>query len=183
MKNHNDHSDEILFSLVQQGDDKAFDVLYNRFFPLLYIHACHKINDKQEARDIVQDTFISLYEKKENIGTIQNFSAYIYVLLKNRILNFIEKSKVRSRYIEHFTFQDSYSHVENYVFEKELENQINAGIELLPDKMRTVFELSRFQQLSHKEIGEQLDISDKTVKRQIVNALKIIRNKITFLFF
>ena len=173
----------MLFSLVQQGDDKAFDVLYNRFFPLLYIHACQKLNDKQEAKDLVQDTFISLYDKKENLGTIENFSAYIYVLLKNKILNFIEKSKVRDRYIENFTFNDSYSPVENYIFEKELEYQIHAGIELLPDKMRTVFELSRFQQLSHREIGEQLQISDKTVKRQIVNALKIIRNKINFLFF
>lgn len=183
MKTYSEYSDEYLFSLVQHGDNAAFDILYERFFPLLYVHALGKLQDQQEAKDLVQDTFIVLYQKKEALGEIANFSGYLYVLLKNKILNFLEKKKVRSNYLENLGAQQSYSSVENYVFEKELKEQIEQGLDLLPEKMRLVFEMSRFEHLSHKEIGEQLNISDKTVKRQIVNALKIIRSKINLLFF
>lgn len=183
MKTYSGYSDEYLFSLVQHGDNVAFDVLYERFFPLLYVHALRKLDDAQEAKDLVQDTFTALYQKREIIGELQNFSGYLYVSLKNNILNFLEKKNVRSSYLETLDQQQSYSSVEGYVFEKELKAQIEEGIDLLPEKMRLVFELSRFEHLSHKEIGEQLNISDKTVKRQIVNALKIIRSKINLLFF
>ncbi len=183
MKTYSEYSDESLFSLVQNGDNTAFDVLYERFFPLLYIHALRKLQDEQEAKDLVQDTFTALYQKRESIGALQNFSGYLYVSLKNNILNFLEKKNVRINYLENIEVQQGYSAVENYVFEKELQTQIEEGIDLLPEKMRLVFELSRYEHLSHKEIGEQLNISDKTVKRQIVNALKIIRSKINFLLF
>lgn len=173
-------NDEDLFSLVQGGDNNAFDILYERFFPILYIHALKKTGNKQDAKDLVQDTFIALYSKKDSIGHIQNFSAYLYVLLKNNILNFWEKQNVRSKYLETTAFNESYSPVENYLFEKELKQQIESGVELLPKKMREIFELSRNQHLSNKNIGNQLNISDKTVKRQITNALKIIRNKLNF---
>ncbi|MDR2285308.1 MAG: RNA polymerase sigma-70 factor [Sphingobacterium sp.] len=183
MKTYSEYSDELLFSLVQNGDNAAFDILYERFFPLLYIHALRKLQDTQEAKDLVQDTFTILYQKRAEVGQLQNFSGYLYISLKNNILNFLEKKNVRSNYLENMDAQQAYSPVENYVFEKELQTQIEEGIDLLPEKMRLVFELSRYEHLSHKEIGEQLNISDKTVKRQIVNALKIIRSKINFLFF
>ncbi len=183
MKAYSGYSDEHLFSLVQKGDNAAFDVLYERFFSLLYVHALRKLQDAQEAKDLVQETFITLYQKKEALGEIENFSGYLYVLLKNKILNFLEKKKVRSNYLDHLDTLSLHNSTESYVFEKELRTQIEEGIELLPEKMRLVFEMSRFDYLSHKEIGEKLNISDKTVKRQIVNALKIIRSKINFLFF
>lgn len=183
MKTYSEYSDEHLFSLVQGGDNRAFEALYERFFPLLYVHACRKLNDTQDAKDMVQDTFATLYQKKESLEKIDNFSGYLYVLLKNKILNFLEKQNVRGNYLETLDFQHSHSTVEHYIFEKELRSQIEEGIDLLPEKMRLVFEMSRFAYLSHKEIGEQLNISDKTVKRQIVNALKIIRSKINLLFF
>lgn len=183
MKTYSAYSDEYLFSLSQNGDNAAFDVLYERFFSLLYVHALRKLQDSQEAKDLVQDTFTVLYQKKETLGEIANFSGYLYVLLKNKILNFLEKKKVRTNYLESVDSHQAHSSIENYVFEKELRAQIEEGINLLPEKMRLVFEMSRFDHLTHKEIGEQLNISDKTVKRQIVNALKIIRSKINLLFF
>lgn len=151
------YSDEDLFSLVQLGDNMAFDTLYDRFFPILYIHAFKKTGNQQDAKDLVQDTFISLYSKKNNIGQLQNFAAYLYVLLKNNILNFWEKQNVRSKYLETTTFNESYSPVENYIFGKELQQQIESGVALLPKKMREVFELSRSEQLSNKEIVIMLE--------------------------
>lgn len=188
MKLYEGYSDEQLFSKVKKGDNEAFTVLFERFFPILLIHALHKLNDSQDAKDIVQETFITLYQKKDSINIKKNFSGYVYRILKNKILNFISKKNVRANYQElieqesAFDFSE-HNDVDSYVFENELKKQIEEGIDLLPEKMRVVFEMSRFEHLSHKEIADQLNISDKTVKRQIVNALKIIRSKIHFFFF
>lgn len=173
----------MLFSRAQSGDDEAFHALYVRFFPLLYVHAKQKLADGQDAKDIVQDTFTHLYHKKSSLGQVENFSGYIYVLLKNRILNFIAKRSVRTNYLDTIDLNPYSPTVEHYVFERELREQIENGIKYLPEKMRLVFIMSRFEHLSHKEIGERLDISDKTVKRQIVNALKIIKSKLHLLLF
>ena len=183
MDSYRTHTDETLFSLAQQGDNRAFDTLYERFFPILYVHAFQKLGDNQDAKDIVQDTFTALFHKKEEIGSVKNFAGYLYTLLKNKTLNFIEKKNVRRMYLDSLPFNETHSATESYIFEKELRGQIEEGINLLPEKMRVVFEMSRFQHLSHKEIGDQLDISDKTVKRQIVNALKIIKSRLHLLFF
>lgn len=182
MKKYSEFNDEYLFSMSQNGDDDAFHVLYVRFFPMLYVHAQQKIGDSQDAKDLIQDIFTNLYYKKEELGQINNFSGYLYVLLKNRILNFIAKKSVRVNYLEKLDFNTSIRDVESYVFERELQEQIENGVKFLPEKMRQVFIMSRYEHLSHKEIGERLDISDKTVKRQIVNALKIIKSKLHVFF-
>lgn len=172
--------------MAQHGDNGAFHELYTRFFPILYVHATQKVVDRQDAKDLVQDTFMHLYHKKNELGEVHNFAAYLYVLLKNRILNFVAKQSVRSTYLDKLE-QDSFNMaVENYVFERELQAQIENGVNHLPEKMRQIFILSRYEHLSHKEIAEKLNISDKTVKRQIVNALKIIKSKlhtVIILFF
>ena len=183
MNSYSTYTDENLFALVQKGDNRAFDTLYGRFFPILYVHAFQKLGDSQDAKDIVQDTFMTLFYKKEEIGTIKNFSGYLYTLLKNKTLNLLEKKHVRRTYLDSLPSNEAHTATESYIFEKELRSQIEEGVNLLPEKMRTVFEMSRFKHLSHKEIGDQLDISDKTVKRQIVNALKIIKSKLHLLFF
>ncbi len=181
MKPYSDYSDEYLFTSSQHGDDAAFHELYVRFFPILYVHAKQKIGDSQEAKDLVQDTFTSLYHKKAELGEITNFAGYLYVLLKNRILNFIAKKSVRTNYLDTLDVEHYSRDVEHYIFERELKEQIENGINHLPEKMKLVFLMSRYEHLSHKEIGERLDISDKTVKRQIVNALKIIKSKLHIL--
>lgn len=188
MKIYEGYSDEQLFSKVKKGDNGAFTALYERFFPILLIHALHKLQNSQDAKDIVQETFLALYQKKDGIDIQKNFSGYIYQVLKNKILNFISKQNVRANYQEQIEQESVFdvseqNDVDSYVFENELKKQIEEGIDLLPEKMRQVFEMSRFEQLSHKEIANQLNISDKTVKRQIVNALKIIRSKIHLFFF
>lgn len=183
LKNQALATDEELLTRAQAGETSAFDTLYDRYYPILFVHAMKKLANEQDAKDLVQDLFLSFYSSLPQLGSIHNVGGYLYTLLKNRILNFLEKNLVRYKYLEQYQFQEAYKPVENYIFEKELQAQIEAGIQALPEKMRLVFEMSRIQMLNHKEIGDQLQISDKTVKKQIVNALKIIRSKIHFFFF
>ncbi|MES2107968.1 MAG: sigma-70 family RNA polymerase sigma factor, partial [Bacteroidota bacterium] len=121
-----------------------------------------------------------LWEKRETLTPQTNLSGYLYTAVRNRILDFVARQNVQSSYIGSLqTFMDQAENATDHLLR---ENQLTALIEkeiaALPPKMREVFELSRKAHLSHKEIAEQLGISEKTVKSQVNNALKILRVKL-----
>ncbi|WP_431217566.1 sigma-70 family RNA polymerase sigma factor [Puia sp. P3] len=109
-----------------------------------------------------------------------SLSSYLYTSVRNRVLNRIEHKRVKDAYL--FSIQRFMKEGESIIDEqlrvRELTALIEKEIAALPDKMREVFELSRREELSHKEIAEKLNISDKTVKKQVSNAIKILRNRL-----
>lgn len=176
-------SDYQLLDFIHDGDEQAFNVIYERYSPLLYIYGCKIITDSDDVKDILQEIFISLWTKKSvHINT--SFSAYIYSAMKYKLFDYIDKKKVRQGYaasLQEFISKGEYV-TDNQVLENELASQIEKEIDNLPPKMREVFILSRKANQSYQEIADQLNISDKTVKKQISNALKIMRSKFTSLF-
>lgn len=173
-------SDESLFELIKKNDKGAFEELYDRFSSLLYLHAYRMLRDQEEARDVVQEMFINLWEKKENI-VIKTVSAYLYSSIRNRVLDKISKEKSKSKYLESMSFyQVNYNHEipDRQLYEKELKTLIEKEIDCMPKRMREIFLLSRFEYLTHRKIGEKLGISEATVKKQVNNALKILKYKL-----
>lgn len=172
-------SDESLFELIKKNDKEAFEELYDRFSSLLYLHAYRMLRDQEEARDVVQEMFINLWEKKESI-VINTVSAYLYSSIRNRVLDKISKEKSKSKYIESMRFyQVNYNHEipDRQLYEKELKTLIEKEIDCMPKRMREIFILSRFEYLTHRKISEKLGISEATVKKQVNNALKILKYK------
>ena len=171
------HNDAELFALVKAGDDRAFAEIYDRYWELLFRHARRMVKDDNLAQDIVQDVFISLWDKIGQMDLRLSVSSYLYASVRNKILNLIERDKVRNNYLESMTA--FISHGENItdhrVRERMLKEKIEQEVSLLPAKMKQVFEMSRKDNMSHKEIAETLSISDKTVKKQMSNAIKILR--------
>jgi len=175
-----DMSDEELLKEYQAGNRQAFELIYNRYKGVLYIHAYKMLRDEDEAKDVVQELFIKLYSKANVICLRTTLSAYLYASIRNRILDIIAHKRIKTDYLaslEDFVQQGVYT-TDQLMREKELAFQIEREVSLLPEKMRQIFEMSRNANLSHKEIAEKLDISDKTVKKQISNALKLIRVKL-----
>ncbi|MGV3508501.1 MAG: RNA polymerase sigma-70 factor [Sphingobacteriaceae bacterium] len=173
-------SDLELLVLVKNDDRLAFDQIYNRFNGLLYIYAVKVTKDKEEARDIVQEIFISLWDKRESLQLNSSLSSYLYSAVRYKFFDLVSRNKVRSDYAASFqSFIDlgTYS-TDNYINEKELIELVEREVGNLPDKMREVFQLSRNAGLSHKEIAEQLNISEKTVRNHVNHALKILRLKL-----
>jgi RNA polymerase sigma-70 factor (ECF subfamily) len=172
-----DMSDEELLKEYQAGNRQAFELIYNRYKGVLYIHAYKMLRDEDEAKDVVQELFIKLYSKASVICLRTTLSAYLYASIRNRILDIIAHKRIKTDYLaslEDFVQQGVYT-TDQLMREKELAFQIEKEVSLLPEKMRQIFEMSRNANLSHKEIATKLDISDKTVKKQISNALKLIK--------
>jgi len=180
LKNLKQYTDAELFDLVKSGDSFAFSEIYNRYWEVLFRHAYRLIKDKDLAKDIVQEVFVSLWDKIEELDLQFSVNAYLYKSVRNKILNLIEKDKVRNNYLESLAvFINSSEAITDYrLRERLLAEKIEMEIAGLPSKMRQIFEMSRKQNLSHKQIAEELSLSDKTVKKQMSNAIKILRLKL-----
>ncbi|WP_025146389.1 RNA polymerase sigma factor [Pedobacter jeongneungensis] len=180
MSTYNSLTDHELFVLMQDGNRYAFEEIYERFNGLLYIYACKMVPDREDARDIVQEIFVYLWSNP-NIKIKSQLSAYLYTAVRYKIFDWLDKNKSRTNYLqslENFADQGDYV-TDNYIREREFASLIEKEVALLPPKMRLIFEMSRRQHLTQKEIADILHLSDKTVKKQMSNALKVLRLKLT----
>ena len=178
------YSDSDLMGLLQSGDQLAFAEIYDRYKLILHHHAYSKLGSKTEAQDTLQEVFSALWSKRESITLQQNLSGYLYTSVRNHILNLIARKEVQSRYI-HSMQQFSTEQVlpDHRVRENMLQLAIEKEIANLPPKMREVFELSRRQHLSIKEIAAITGTSEQTVKKQISNTLKQLRSRLGLLTY
>ncbi len=186
MTDYSNFSDLELLVLLKRGNEPAFSELYNRYKAALYFHANRSLRDHDEARDMVQEVFATIWTKRETLVVPASVDNYLYGSIRNRILNFIAHQKVVSKYTDSIDafLEQGHSSTDDKVREKELSDILQREIALLPEKMREVFELSRNQHLSYKQIAELLNISDQSVKKQVQRAIKILRLKIKLhLFF
>ena len=173
-------TDNELIELINKNDRKAFDEVYNRYWEKLFLYVAKVIRDKDDAQDIVQEVFVSLWMRREELAPIKSLPAYLFTAARYKGLSYIQANIHKHNYSESLSEflsqqQDSPDDLQSA---KELEQFIELDVQDLPAKMKVVFSLSRTEGLSHKQISEKLGISDKTVKKQINNALKQIRLKI-----
>jgi len=167
-----------IFEKFKNGSDAAFAEIYQRHWQRLYVHAYNMLDDEDEAKDIVQEIFTSFWLKGRGLDLKISLRTYFHSAVKNRILNMIEHNRIRNNYLNSLTdILFSHNNTELKLEEDERIKLIDQEILYLPTKMRVIFELRRTEEFSYKEIGEQLGISDKTVKKQINNAIKILKVK------
>jgi len=182
MRLHQNIDDHTLFDLVKaEANVDAFKEIYDRYFDALFIHAMKRLRDKEEAQDVVQDVFTILWTKKDGISLTDSLPAYLFTAVRNRILNVISHKHVESSYIQsiqEFVNQEI-CQTDHLLRENDLANLIEKEISSLPLRMQEIFILSRKEHRSHKEIAKELHLSEQTVKKQVQNALKILRVKLT----
>lgn len=184
MHKYRDYTDSELTTLLQRGNDAAFAEVYDRFFYALYLHAFNRLRDKEEAKDVVQQLFISLWNKRDT-ADLSNLSNYLYTAVRNRVINVLSHKNVEKRYLmglpRNIIVEDCIT--DHRLRERQLADIIAGEIAQLPRKMREVFELSRLQNLSHKEIAAQLGITEQSVRSHVKNALKILRSRLGMVFY
>lgn len=176
---YSESTDSQLAVLLKQGDISAYTEIFERYSRIMYVYAKNLVRDKDEAEDLVQDVFTSLWDKSSNLDLTGPLSSYLYSAVRYRFINLVAKKRVRSDYaqtLQTLIDEGDYS-TDSYVNEKELIALIEKEIAKLPEKMRNVFELSRNFGLSHNQIARQLNLSEKTVKNHINHALKVLRGK------
>lgn len=163
--------------MLKDGNRDAFNEIYERFWLKLFVVAAKRIRSRDDAKDIVQDLFISLWLKRESLEIHASLSAYLFTAIKYRIINHIESNIVRGSYLESLSkaLVDYDNSTHETIIKRDLEQFISSGIDQLSPKVKEVFVLSRKENLSIDEIAQRLNLSDQTVKNQISKAIKMLR--------
>ena len=159
------------------ADPVVFEQLFKTHYVALHRYAFRMVDDTDAAEEIVQSTFAKLWEKRESLRIEESGQAYLYRAVYNGSLNHLEHEKVKSRHQAHALRQDEtagdLNHSERRV--RALEAGLEAALRKLPEACRTIFQLSRFEELKYREIAERLGLSVKTVEAQMSKALRILR--------
>ncbi|WP_293309768.1 RNA polymerase sigma factor [Pedobacter sp. UBA5917] len=185
MGNYNLQTDDELFLLLKKGNHRAYEVLYERYWAILFRYARKIMQNDEEARDVVQDVFVMLWSKAAALEIQISLSSFLYASTRNSILKLFQRGKVKDKYLNSLAefLEQENNTTDHLVRNRELARRIEHEVASLPPKMRAVFELSRKSYLSHREIATRMEISDKTVKKQMANAIKILRLKLGTFFF
>jgi len=175
-----------LFEMIKKGDIKAFESLFHQYYGFLCLYASRVLNDSEAAEEIVQDFFVRLWEKKENITIETSVKNYFFRSVKNLCINAIQHEKIKTRHAQKVLSESSFNSLaEDSYIEFDLTEKIEESIQSLPQKRREIFRLSREDGLKYREIAEKLHVSVKTVETQMSLAIKTLREKlkkyITFL--
>ncbi len=173
-------TDTELLLLLREGDVQAFKELYDTHWDKLFAIAIQKLT-KDDACDVLQDLFLEIWKKRSGIYISSSLEAYLFVALQNRIFNFYKKRLAEKQ--KHLTIAAKTNLVadpdpEVILQAKEVHGMVQDEIQAMPDKMRNVFELSRYKSLSSQAIASHLSISDQTVRNQISAALKRLRHRL-----
>lgn len=155
----------------------GFETLFRTHFRGLHAYAITIIRDEAAAEDIVQNTFFKLWEKRDMLGDLQSPAAYLYRSVHNESLNFLKHAKVKSAYQQYTVQQmnDKEHTAAQRVGLKELEQRLDKALKELPEQCRTIFQMSRFEELKYREIADRMGLSVKTIENQMGKALKILR--------
>ena len=165
-----------LFQLTRQDDTKAFETLYKRHWSSLIDTAYRRLQSREKAEDIVQDIFISFYQKRDFLEITVSVQAYLYQALKYKILNEFRSENTRNTFQKNLFFKDVCKNdFANEIEAKDLNRKIDHILASLPDKCRRVFILSRHGNKTNKDISEDLKISVSTVEKHIGKALKTLK--------
>lgn len=168
-------SDELLVKLLRVGEQDAFEEIYRRYWQKLLRSAQFKIRSKETIEEILQDLFISLWEKREKV-LIENLEAYLHTSLKYLIINQIKKQILQERFVEYSLKKNELTDdVDESVAFNELSVAIEKAIEQLPEKTQQIFRLNRLEYKSVKEIAVLLETPERTIEYHITQALKALR--------
>jgi RNA polymerase sigma-70 factor (ECF subfamily) len=171
------YNERTLTHLLQQGDEEAFELLYNRYWEKLLTVAYHRTGSMETAKELVQDVFTNLWRRRNHLNIKTTFAAYIFSAMKYTILDHIRSQAVKEKYAEAIkkTALGTDNTTLDFIAYRELNSILEKEINKLPEKCRMVFRLSRVEHYSTKEIAEKLQISPKTVENQLTKALKVLR--------
>lgn len=178
MNPYPDVSEQQTLAALKAGDEGALRRIFDRHYPLLLGDIYRIIPDEDTCQDIAQEIFVELWRKRSELDIHTSLRAYLRRAAVNKALNYLKTSR---RFLSdesetlNRTADTSVHDIAQKKKQESLEAALHEAIETLPEKCRIVFSLSRFEQLSHREIADRLGISVKTIENQITKAMKMLR--------
>lgn len=178
MNPHDDTKEQQWLAGLRAGDESTLRHIFDHYYTNLLGDIYRIVPDEDTCQDIAQEVFVELWRKRSELDIHTSLRAYLRRAAVNRALNHLKTSR---RFVldesEHLisSADTSSRDIRNKEEQQTLEDALHAAIRTLPEKCRLVFSLSRFEQMSHREISEQLGISIKTIENQITKAMKVLR--------
>jgi RNA polymerase sigma-70 factor (ECF subfamily) len=159
---------------------RLFEQIFKTHFKNLHAYAFTILRDEATAEEMVQQVFFKLWERAENFSFSGSLASYLYRAVHNESLNHIKHEKVKASHRLHVVYRmkNQTENAHGRLVNKELENKLSEALNELPEQCRTVFQLSRFEDLKYREIADKLNISVKTVENHMGKALKLLRIKL-----
>lgn len=162
---------------LKYGDQTAFELLFHFYYPGLVMFSTQFTADRNEAEEIVQDFFVRFWQRHDQISLTDSLKSFFFLSVKNSSLNFLKHKKVEEKYIRKMTeMADRHlAYDPDLYVDSELQEKVKQAIDLLPERCREVFVMSRLRGMRNDDIASELNISKRTVETQISKALKVLR--------
>ena len=174
-------TEEQLLDLLRRDDKQAFAEIYDRYWEQMSLYVLKITRSPEDACDIVQDVFVSVWKRRYELNISGSMKAYLLKSVRNLSIRYIERNINKQNFLN--SLSAYYEHLDTSAMNKlelqELESRLAGVVARLPHKMQEVYVLSRHENLSHKEIAQRLGIAETTVKKQVSNALKLIRTEVS----
>nr|WP_121272229.1 RNA polymerase sigma-70 factor [Pedobacter schmidteae] len=175
-------SDVELLCFLKEDNSDAFEEIYNKYWPKLYLSAYNLLRDRYAAEDIVQEVLVQLWMKRQS-QTIESLNSYLYAAVRFQVFNLIRSGKVREHFFNRIEELSIENTAEDHLYAQDVLKKIDEGLAELPDRCREIFTLSRKDQLSTKEIAARLGIAPKTVENQLTIAIRRLRSTMEHMLF
>lgn len=171
---------------MRNSDLDAFQFLFDKHYKAMVVYGMRMLKDMETSRDIVQDVFSYIWDKKDTLMITRSLDSYLFRSVHNACINHLKREETRNNYIKEFLIKvhegadpgDDRHGGLAYLSEKNLSSDIDEIVGGLPEQCRNIFKLSRYKGLRNKEIAEIYAISSRTVETQIYRALKVLRKKL-----
>jgi len=157
--------------------DDQFKACFEAHFEGLFVYACTLVKDQGEAKDVVQTSFIKLWEQRSHYREEEAAKAFLYKVVYRLGLNEIRNHKVRSRHHDQLKIPGE-EPVRFPAEDKELREKIRAAVDILPERCREVFVKVRLEGMKYREVATEMGISEKTVETQLLRAMKSLRQRL-----
>lgn len=173
-------SDELLLLQIAQGDSKAFGLLYDKYWDKAFSEAYTRLKDTDQAKDIVQDTFINIWVRRDSLQ-IENFPAYLNACVRNRVFNLVSRHPRHIYFDQLQSIPSVFNGPDASLISKELEASYDLLIQKLPAKRQLIYRLRFQENLTTRAIAENLQLSTKTVHNQLKKAVEQLKLSISHL--
>lgn len=176
------HIDTQLWDKIKGNDIKAFEFVFNKFYGALCSYSYRLIKDEETAKETVSDTFLKLWQQRDQIEITKGLKPYLFRCVHNSSIDYLEATKLNRLHTQveisdkiKELIVDDVDYILDKLFLDEVESDVWKAINQLPPQCRNIFCMSRFNLLTYNEISERLNISVNTVKTQICRALDSLR--------
>jgi RNA polymerase sigma-70 factor (family 1) len=163
---------------LQSSDQRAFSELFEAMHTTLLRYAWRYTNDREAARDVVQDAFLKLWQIREDVDPAKSLKALLYTIVRNLSLNHKRSAQHTNGILPEYDLHDRSPSADQRVEASLLNERLRRFIEEMPERRREAFMLSRYEGLSHEEIAQVMNLTPRTVNTHIVLALKDLRNRL-----